>query len=134
MVYNIHIFKLFPAVKDIMYNMNVIIQNADDTHLFLLCVEWLQMLANDCIDNVVVIFLSAEIIVGYTVTDVTVSESDGEATLTVAITMPPRTDPIETSFSLLVNTLDGTATGLPWSLEFDYVPVHSVTNHTYTYT
>ena len=113
MVYNIHIFKLFPTVKYIMYNMNVIIQNADDTHLFLLCVEWLQMLANDCIDNVVVIFLSAEIIVGYTVTDVTVSESDGEATLTVAITMPPRTDPIETSFSLLVNTLDGTATGLP---------------------
>ena len=47
---------------------------------------------------------------GYIVTDVNVSESDGEATLTVAITMP--TDPIETSFSLIANTIDGTATGL----------------------
>ena len=47
---------------------------------------------------------------GYIVTTVNVSESDGEATLTVAITMP--TDPIETSFSLIVNTIDGTATGL----------------------
>ena len=65
--------------------------------------------------------LSAEITVGYTVTDVTVLESDGVATLTVSITIPPGADPIETSFSLLVNTLDGTATGLPWSLEFDYV-------------
>ena len=72
------------------------------------------MLADDHIDNVVVISLSAVIIVGYTVTDMTISESDGEAQLTVAITMPPRTDPIETSFSLLVNKLDGTATGLPW--------------------
>ena len=61
---------------------------------------------------------------GYTVTDVTVLESDGVATLTVAITMPPGPGPIETSFSLLVNTLDGTATGLPWSLEYDYVPIH----------
>ena len=57
--------------------------------------------------------------VGYTVTDVTVLESDGVATLTVAITMPLGADPIGISFSLLVNTLDGTATGLPWSLEFD---------------
>ena len=73
--------------------------------------------------------LSAEITVGYTVTDVTVLESDGVATLTVAITMPPRADPIETSFSLLVNTMDGSATGLPWSLEFDYVLIHSATNH-----
>ena len=47
---------------------------------------------------------------GYIVTDVNVSESDGEATLTVAITVP--TGPIETSFSLIVNTIDGTATGL----------------------
>ena len=67
------------------------------------------MLSND---NVIVISLSAEIIVGYTVTDMTVLESEEEATLTVAITMPPRTDLIETSFSLIVNTLDGTATGL----------------------
>ena len=67
------------------------------------------MLSND---NVVVISLSAEIIVGYTVTDMTVLESEEEATLTVAITMPPENVSIETSFSLLVNTLDGTATGL----------------------
>ena len=71
--------------------------------------------------NVGVTSLSAVITVGYTVTDVTVLESDGVATLTVAITMPLRGDPIETSFSLLVNTMDGTAAGVPWSLEFDYV-------------
>ena len=47
---------------------------------------------------------------GYIMTDMNVSESDGEVTLTVAITVP--TDPIETSFSLIVNTIDGTATGL----------------------
>ena len=72
------------------------------------CVQGL--LEDDRIDHVGVIFLSSVIIVGYIVTDVNVSESDGEATLTVAITMP--TDPIETSFSLIVNTIDGTATGL----------------------
>ena len=66
--------------------------------------------------------LSAAITVGYTVTDVTVSESDGVATLTVVVTLPP---PIEAFFTLIVNTLDGTATGLQWSLEFDYVPIHS---------
>ena len=54
-------------------------------------------------------------------TDVNVSESDGEATLTVAITMPPGADPIETSFSLIVNTLDGTATGLALSLALSHV-------------
>ena len=70
----------------------------------------LLILGDDGIDNVGVISLSAEIIVGYIVTDVNVSESDVEATLTVAITMP--TGPIETSFSLIVNTIDGTATGL----------------------
>ena len=59
--------------------------------------------------------------VGYIVTDVNVSESDGEATLTVAITMPPGADPIETSFSLIVNTLDGTATGLALSLALSHV-------------
>ena len=70
------------------------------------------------------ISLSAEIIVGYTVTDVNVSESDGVAMLSVEITMP--TGELETSFSLLANTLDG---GLPWRLEFNYVPIYSVTNH-----
>ena len=52
---------------------------------------------------------------GYVQPFVNVSESDGVATLIVAITMPPgaeSADPIETSFSLIVNTLDGTATGL----------------------
>ena len=61
-------------------------------------------------DNKCVIFLSSEITVGYIITAENVSESDGEATLTVVITMP--TDPIETSFSLIVDTIDGTATGL----------------------
>ena len=56
------------------------------------------------------ISLSAEIVVIQQ--SVNVSESDGEAQLTVAISMPPGADPIETSFSLIVNTLDGTATGL----------------------
>ena len=63
---------------------------------------------------------------GYTVTDVTASESDEVAALTVSITIPPR---VETFFSLTVNTIDGTATGVPWSLEFDYVPLLSFTNH-----
>ena len=71
--------------------------------------DLLLILGDDRIDHVGVI-LSSVIIVGYIVTDVNVSESDEEVTLTVAITMP--TDPIETSFSLIVNTIDGTATGL----------------------
>ena len=49
---------------------------------------------------------------GYNVTAVNVSEIDGLDQMTVAISMPPGADPIETSFSLIVNTLDGTATGL----------------------
>ena len=79
---------------------------------FILAVSWglILIIADDGIDNVGVILLSAEIIVGYIMTDMNVSESDGEVTLTVAITVP--TDPIETSFSLIVNTIDGTATGL----------------------
>ena len=80
---------------------------------------------NDHIDKVCVISMSAEITVGYTVTDRTVSESDGKAQLTVVVTMPTGADPIETFFSLIVNTSYGTATGLPWSLEFDHVPIHS---------
>ena len=55
---------------------------------------------------------------GYTMTDMNVSESDGVAQLTVAITILTGEDPIETSFPLNVNTSDGTATGVPWSLEF----------------
>ena len=51
------------------------------------------------------------IAVGYIETDVNVSESDGEAQLTVSISMPPREVSIETFFYLIVNTLNGTATG-----------------------
>ena len=72
------------------------------------CMRGLLLILGD--DGIGMISLSSEIIVGYIVTDVNVSESDGEATLTVAITVP--TGPIETSFSLIVNTVDGTATGL----------------------
>ena len=62
---------------------------------------------------------SAEIIVCFIQAAVTVLESNGLAQLTVAITMPVRADPIELSFFLLVNTLDGTATGLLPSLKTD---------------
>ena len=55
---------------------------------------------------------STVITVGYVQTAVSVSESDGVAQLTVAISVPPQGDPIETSFTLLVNTFDGTAAGL----------------------
>ena len=57
-----------------------------------------------------VILLSAGIRVGYVQTNVTVFENDGVATLTVAISVPPGAVPIETSFYLLVNTMDGSAT------------------------
>ena len=45
--------------------------------------------------------------VGYIQVTVNVSESDGMAKLTVAISMPPGAHPMETSFYLLVNTIDG---------------------------
>ena len=63
----------------------------------------------------------AEITVGYVDTSVTVFEDAGVAQLTVAISVPPQGDPIETSFFLLVNTNDGTATaaGLSSCREFD---------------
>ena len=56
------------------------------------------------------------ITVGYVQTAVNVSESDGVAQLTVAISVPPEEDQIEMLFFLLVNTLDETATarGLPY--------------------
>ena len=59
------------------------------------------------------------ITVGYVDTSVTVLESAGVAQLTVAISVPPQGDPIETSFFLLVNTNDGTAAGLSPCLELD---------------
>ena len=42
---------------------------------------------------------------GYIQVTVNVSESDRMAQLTVAISMPPGTVPMETSFYLLVNTI-----------------------------
>ena len=54
---------------------------------------------------------STVITVGYIDTAVSVLESDGVAELTVAISVPPQGVPIETSFTLLVNTFDGTAAG-----------------------
>ena len=59
------------------------------------------------------------ITVGYVDTSVTVLESAGVAQLTVAISVPPQGDPIETTLFLLVNTNDGTAAGLSPCLEFD---------------
>ena len=69
--------------------------------------------------NVGVISVSTEIRVGYVQTDVTIFESEGVATLISAISVPPGADPIEASFFLLVNTMDGSerAAGLPWNLE-----------------
>ena len=62
---------------------------------------------------------------GYVETNVTVLENSGVATLTVAITVPSEADPIERSFYLLVNTMDGSATaaGLSQSLKF---PMHFI--------
>ena len=56
---------------------------------------------------------------GYVDTSVTVLEDAGVAQLTVAISVPPQAEPIETSFVLLVNTNDGTAAGLSSCLEID---------------
>ena len=58
------------------------------------------------------------VVVGYIQTTVTVLESEGVAKLqlTVAILAAQ----LDASFSLLVNTSDGTATGLSWNLEFDF--------------
>ena len=60
----------------------------------------------------------------------TVFESDGVATLTVAISMPPEDITIETSFYLLVNTIDGSATeaGLPQSQTLLCVLIHLLSN------
>ena len=50
--------------------------------------------------------------VGYVQTYVTISESDGVAQLTVAVSVPPGADPIEMFFFMVMNTQDQTATGL----------------------
>ena len=56
--------------------------------------------------------LSAATVVGYVQTDVTTMEHDGVAQLTVVVSVPSQTYEMEQSFSLLVNNLDGTATGV----------------------
>ena len=68
---------------------------------------------------------STVITVGYVNTTVSVLESAGVAQLTVAISAPPQGDPIETSFTLLVNTFDGTAAGLTSCPEFEYELIHT---------
>ena len=74
--------------------------------------------------------LFAAITMGYVKTAVNVSESDGVAQLTVAISVPPEENQIEMLFFLLVNTLDETATarGLPYCTH-----THAHT-HTHTHT
>ena len=71
----------------------------------------------------------AAITVGYVETAVNVSESDGVARLTVAISVPSEACPIEMLFFLLVNTLDETATATGLS----YWSSHTHT-HTYSHT
>ena len=53
------------------------------------------------------------IVVGYSRTYVNVFEADRQVEFIVSINGPAQEDPIENSFYLLVNTQDGTATGLP---------------------
>ena len=58
------------------------------------------------------LLLSAATVVGYVQTDVTAMEHDGVAQLTVVVSVPSQTCEMELNFLLLVNTLDGTATGI----------------------
>ena len=58
---------------------------------------------------------------GYVHTDVTVFETNRVAQLTVAISVLSQKDQVQPSFSLIVNTSDGTATGLPQNLQFDFM-------------
>ena len=51
-------------------------------------------------------------VVGYVWTAVTAFEHDGVAQLTVAVSVPSQTYEMEHRFSLFVNILDGTATGV----------------------
>ena len=74
-------------------------------NLVLCCVHNKRWLCNSMYLSLSVYFTA--ITVGYSQTAVNVSESDEVAQLTVAITMPPEDVPVETSFSLLVNTVTG---------------------------
>ena len=64
------------------------------------------------------------IVVGYNLTDVFIFEGSNMVQLTIATSKPRKSVPVETSYYLIVNTLDGTATGLPLSLEFDCVSIY----------
>ena len=78
---------------------------------------------------------STVITVGYVNTAVSVFESAGVAELTVAISVPNASVTIESSFFLLVNTNDGSATaaGLYSCLDQFDVHTHSTpdTDHSY---
>ena len=52
--------------------------------------------------------------VGYNRTNVNAFEADRQPELIVSINEPAQVDLFENSFYLLVNTQDGTATGLSW--------------------
>ena len=54
------------------------------------------------------------IVVGYSRTYVNAFEADGQVELIVTTVKPAQLDVFENSFSLLVDTQDGTATGLSW--------------------
>ena len=66
-------------------------------------------------------FAPAVIVVGYVQTSVTVLESDGVAQLQLTVTILAAQ--LDASFSLHVNTSDGTATAWSWSLGFDSITV-----------
>ena len=74
--------------------------------------------------------LFAAITAGYVETAVNVSESNGVAQLTVAISVPPEVNQIETLFFLLVNTLDetATATGLPYRSAHTHTHTHTLSS------
>ena len=51
-------------------------------------------------------------VVGFSMTAMTAFEHDGVAQLTVVVSVPSQTCEVEQYFSVLVNTLDRTATGV----------------------
>ena len=59
-------------------------------------------------------FAPAVVVVGYIQATVTVCESEGVAQL--QLTVATSAAQLDSSFSLLVNTSDGTAIGLIWSI------------------
>ena len=105
-----------PRLNDV---ATVTVEDSDGMPLFTELI-----LAHDMLSELHLFHLFAVVItVGYVQTAVTVLESDGVsvATLTVAISLPPGEVSIETSFALLVNTMEGTATGLQWSSRLELI-------------